>query len=321
LDAGRKQKFISSGFPAAKPEKPVSKASRFARPPLPIFSFYLHGRLGVVGRVNSKLTLKQLAGTVMGWCLPGLSKAVAAGDSRALSGKVGQLIHLAQTQRAARRQAWPELRQRLAGYWKGGEGDKFYDAYPERFEEWFLKSHYPMVEALVEQAGSGPFTRLYEIGCGDGRVLEHMAGRLPQLESLTGLDINPGIIERNRKTFAGNPRLAFAADDAKDWLRKQAQPGSILLTYGGVWEYFTQEELKSLFAHFRREAAPALIGLVEPLGPDFDAAREKTSRPYGLECSFSHPHRHLLEEAGFTIVFDREVQLDHRWKMMVARAD
>lgn len=269
--------------------------------------------------MDMKLKLKQLAGTIAGILQPGLAKAVAAGEPVALSGKTGHWIHLAQTQRAARRQAWPELRQQLAGYWKGGDGDKFYDAYPERFEAWFLKAHYPLVEALVAQASGGPFTRLYEIGCGDGRVLKHMAGLLPQLESLTGLDINPGIIARNRQTFAANPRLAFESADAQDWLLQQAQPGSILLTYGGVWEYFTQEELQKLFAHFRQQAAPALVALVEPLGLDFDASREKTSRPYGLECSFSHPHRHLLEEAGFEVVFDQEVQLDHRWKMIVAR--
>lgn len=270
--------------------------------------------------MNLKLLVKQCLGSVVEICRPELSKAVAAGDTGALSGRLGQLVHLAQTQRAARRKAWPQLRQKLAAYWQGGEGDQFYDAYPQRFEEWFLKFHYPMVEALVAAANHGSFKHLYEVGCGDGRVLEHMAQRLPQLERLTGLDINEGIIQRNRTSFAGNSRLAFESADAQQWLLSQAQPGSILLTYGGVWEYFTQEEMRKIFSHFRTSAAPSLVALVEPLGMDFDPATEKVSRPYGLECSFSHPHRHLLEEAGFEILFNQEVNLDHRWQMIVARA-
>ena len=266
-----------------------------------------------------KQSLKQCLGRIAATLRPSLATAVSEGAPAALKTRLGQWIHLAQTQQAAQEKAWPALRQQLAGYWKGGEGDQFYDAYPERFEQWFLKDHYPLVEALVAQAQILPMTQLVEVGCGDGRVLEHLAQRLPQLASLTGLDINPGIIARNQQSYAAHPRLKFESGDAQAWLLAHLSPNTILLTYGGVWEYFTQAELAQIFTHFRQLGAPSLIALVEPLGADFDVAQETQSRPYGLECSFSHPHRFLLETAGFEIVFDQEVILDHRWKMLIAR--
>jgi SAM-dependent methyltransferase len=266
-----------------------------------------------------KSWIKQQAGMAAATCCPRLARAVAAGDAAALAGRLGRLILHAQTQRAAQRGAWADLRRSLAGYWRSAEGDRFYDAYPQRFEEWFLKAHYPVVETVCRLAGPESFRFLYEIGCGDGRVLNHMAGRLPALKRLTGLDLNPGIIARNRITFAGNTRLAFESVDAQAWLIQHARPGSILMTYGGVLEYFTEADLRTLFAHFGTKLAPALVALVEPLADDFDLQAETSSRPHGAEHSFSHPYLRLLEAAGFEIILAEEVRLEHRWLMLVAR--
>lgn len=59
------------------------------------------------------------------------------------------------------------------------------------------------------------------------------------------------------------------------------------MTYGGVLEYFTQDEVAALFAHVGARMAPSMIVLTEPLADDFEEASE--------------------------------TRIDHRWVMMVAR--
>ncbi|HMP74791.1 MAG TPA: methyltransferase domain-containing protein [Kiritimatiellia bacterium] len=265
-----------------------------------------------------KSVLKEALGRALARCSPALAGAVANGDPHALASRRGRLIRHAQLQQAVRTRNWTGLRRGLTTYWQGTPGDQFYDAYPERFDQWFLQHHYPLVNALCAEAVRGSYTRLYEIGCGNGRVLAHLAEQMPDITQFTGLDVNPSIIERNRATYAALPRLSFACADAAEWLPAHAQSGSILLTYGGVLEYFAPDELQHLFRLWADRFAPSTVALVEPLDPAFDASNETTSRAGGLECSFSHPYRRMLEAAGFTIRFEQEVRIEHRWIMLLA---
>ncbi len=63
-----------------------------------------------------------------------------------------------------------------------------------------------------------------------------------------------------------------------------------------------------------------MIMLVEPIAPDFDLKNETVSRPHGVENSFSHPHRYLLEKAGWKVEFEEVKTMEHRWMMMIASA-
>lgn len=53
------------------------------------------------------------------------------------------------------------------------------------------------------------------------------------MQDFIGVDINPGIIARNKIKVAQNLHLQFLSADASVWLGENAKPGSILLTYGG----------------------------------------------------------------------------------------
>ena len=269
--------------------------------------------------LNLRAIAARSAAHIAEWVRPELARRIAAGDAAAASSRVGQLILRAQARRAARTGDWPALAARLAGYWQSAEGDRFYDAYTDRFARWFQDAHATWVEALCEEIQSGPYARLVEIGCGDGRVLEHLASRLPALESLTGLDLNASIIARNRARYAADARLRFEAGDAAAWLRKHAAPGLAVTAYGGVLEYFPPDTLDALFSDLAARATPALVAFVEPLDDSFDLERDTRSRPGGLECSFSHPYRRMLERAGFEIRFAREARIEHRWLMLIAR--
>lgn len=167
-----------------------------------------------------------------------------------------------------------------------------------------------------DPAAETPLGRLVEIGCGDGRVLDHLAGRLAGVGEFVGLDLNGPIIAEDRVRYADRPRLRFESGDALEWLQANAAPGTILMTYGGVLEYFAPDRLRELFALLPR---PALLALVEPLSPGYDEAREPASRADSVECSFSHPYRRLVQEAGYVLLFERRVELEHRWILLLAR--
>ncbi|MCB1096681.1 MAG: class I SAM-dependent methyltransferase [Verrucomicrobiae bacterium] len=229
-----------------------------------------------------------------------------------------RLVRSGMTRKAAKDGEWDMLRSQLAAYWRGGEGDEFYEAYPNRFDEWFLGAHYCVVEQLRTLCDQYPdtLTELYEIGCGDGKVLMHMNERFPEFHRLVGIDINSKVIERNRSTHK-DPKVDFTDDAALDWLSENGRSGSVLMTYGGVLEYFTQCEVETIFRKVA-SLSPAAIVLVEPVNFNYDLNKESDSRPYGDEHSFSHNHRVLLQRCGFELAHQSECRLDHRWQMLVA---
>ncbi|MDF1657651.1 MAG: class I SAM-dependent methyltransferase [Verrucomicrobiales bacterium] len=267
-----------------------------------------------------KQQLKCLAGSVLHHLAPNLSREVDEGCIDGPQGKLKRLIVDYRTSRAAASGDANSLRKQLAHYWKSARGDEFYDAYPERFEKWFLGDHYPVVEALADQLKKRPeIHRLIEVGCGDGKVLQHLSDRFRQFNTAIGIDLNSNIIERNREVY-DDTSLQFESADLHEFLQSYLGSGILLVSYGGVLEYLTQTELEDLFASFKNLASPVMLMLVEPIALNFDLAQETQSRPHGIENSFSHPHRHLLEAAGWTIQFEEVQELEHRWMLMIASA-
>lgn len=270
-------------------------------------------------RPTNQQKIKQACGDLASRLFPEKRGALARGE-RIPRGMLDRLIHSNLIEEAARKGDQQALRDQLSRYWQGSSGSDFHDRFSDRFENWFLGAHYPVVEALREVAAARPgeLRQLFEVGCGDGRVLRHLSGALPDLTRFTGIDINASIIEKNRETYAGG-KLEFIAGDAAAILAKQFTCGSILMTYGGVLEYFLESELASIF-RMARSQAPAAVALVEPLYDQFDMDLEVHSRAGGREKSFSHPYPRLLRDAGFEVVFRREIQGEFSWIMLVAVA-
>jgi hypothetical protein len=91
------------------------------------------------------------------------------------------------------------------------------------------------------------------------------------------------------------------------------------MSYGGVMEYFLEDELAVMFDMLKKKS-PVAVALVEPIYDNYDLSKDTASRSSGMEHSFSHNHRHLLESAGFEIKYQNESELDFRWMTIVATA-
>lgn len=229
-------------------------------------------------------------------------------------------ILYARTARARVRGDASALQKSLFQFWRADTGDAYFDRYLDRYEKWFLGPHHEIVDQLAKLAGGGDYGRLIEVGCGAGRVLEHCASAMPEVSDFIGVDINSGIIARDRAEYAQNTRLQFLAADASVWLQQTAQPGTILLTYGGVMEYFSAETLSKMFKDMALHH-PAAVALVEPVDPDHDLAKDAASHAFGQENSFSHNYETLLQAAGFEMIFRKTLCFGGiSWVMLLATA-
>lgn len=161
--------------------------------------------------------------------------------------------------------------------------------------------------------------RVCEIGCGTGRVLADLRQQLaPHQLHYIGLDLS----QQQTAINLQNPQLSgieFVCADARTWLPEQLPEGSVILTSGGVFEYFSKADLLSMFSWIRNQADPGILALAEPIPDDMDLDRETESRAWHSERTLGHNYRHLAEEAGLDIVFEQTGQADGmRWLMLVA---
>ena len=138
----------------------------------------------------------------------------------------------------------------------------------------------------------------------------------PQLESLTGLDLSSSkILSNQARDFPS--RVVFECANALNWIPAHSQTHTIFLTIDGVFEYFSEAELKTLFSAIAKRA-PAMIALIEPIPVDYDFDQEQASRPYNEERSLGHHYPSLLSAAGFTVTWQTEVVDDLRWCLITA---
>ncbi len=187
-----------------------------------------------------------------------------------------------------------------------------------RYREMFLPHHSRIVEPLVQAARAADCTALIEIGCGRGDVLRHMAEAMPELTTLTGLDLNAKLLDEAARHTA-DIRVRFEAGNAQAIIRRELLPGTVVMTNGGVYEYWAQAEVLQHFQHIV-SVTRTLIALVEPLNSDHDLIHDASSRPYGSEASLSHNYGALLRLCGCEIVYAENIFTGtQRWQLMVAR--
>jgi len=269
-----------------------------------------------------KSRAKYLVGVVLERMLPSVVEEIEAGNNaHRLAWVKKQIINL-RVKRAANNKNFEQLQSSFKQYWQGKEGGRFYGGFPKRFDEWFMGDHHIFVEELKKiLSDSNKFKALIEIGCGDGQVLNYLSDTLPSIENFVGLDINDEVVAKNQTAYASNTRLAFHSVDAAAWVPENIQAGTVLLTYGGVYEYFSETVLRRIFGKLAREHRPSLVVLTEPVSPNHDMEIDNISRPFGMESSLSHNYRYLLSDSGYQVVFSRELRGDICWNIIIAIAD
>lgn len=267
-----------------------------------------------------KTAIKLWLGGLLEVIAPPITRDLDKGVNSGRFLKAKRWILFARTARAKAADDAEALQRSLFQSWRADTADAYFDRYLDRYQKWFLGPHHEIVDHLSTLSQSGAYSRLVEVGCGLGRVLDHCAAAMPELASFTGVDINPSIIARNRVEFAQNPRLQFLSADASVWLEQNGKPGTILLTYGGVMEYFAAPTLTAMFRGLAKHQ-PAAVALVEPVDPAHDLANDAGSHAFGQENSFSHNHAKLLEAAGFDVVFRKTAEVGGAsWVMILATA-
>jgi len=245
-----------------------------------------------------KKRLAFIAGGLLANIFPSRAAEVEAGKRVNSKTLLDRFIRNGIRAKALRAGDHRKLRDMLRQYWSV-DGTAFADCYGHRFEKEFLAHDAGLFDEVENIASSLPLHRVYEIGCGNGRVLEFIAQRLPQVERLVGIDIDASQIERNATQFEGT-NLSFVAGGALEWLRENAEPQSLVVSNGGVLEYFLEEEVATLFEAARKPGNTA-IALIETLATNHDLDQNPATCPYGPELSFSHNYPRLLREAGFEI--------------------
>lgn len=264
--------------------------------------------------------LKLMIGQVAEIALPGLGREIDEVRNPDRAAKLKQAIVYARLRRAHARGDAAAADSALSAFWKGGEGDRFHGSFAETRFQLFQEQHAVVIDALAEHiaATGAPFTRLVEIGCGDGQVLAECVRRLPTITEAVGIDINAAVIARAATDHADDGRLSFVNADAREWLAANPKAGTVMISNGGVLEYFSPTNVDALYQALIL-ARPAAVVLVEPAAPDHDMNQQSNSFAFGREYSFSHNHRQRLTKAGFTIVFEREAPaIGHRLMLMAA---
>lgn len=269
--------------------------------------------------MSAKETLKLIVGRAAEAAFPSLGREIDEGRNNERAATLKRAIVQSRLHRAQSRGDVAAVEDALSAFWKGAAGDQFFSRYAEDRFGMFREHHAGVIDTLSAEldAFGQRFSRLVEIGSGEGAVLEYCAQRLPSIAQAIGLDINAAVVAEAQARQPAGGKVSFVNTDARDWLAAHPQAGTVLLSNGGVLEYFSQVNFDRLLQALAA-ATPAMIALVEPVAPEHDLARQTDSFTFGRENSFSHNHRHRLQQGGFQVVFEQETSIaGHRGMMMI----
>lgn len=200
-------------------------------------------------------------------------------------------------------------------YWAGDGGTQFAATHGYLFDRLFLAKHCCIVEEIEKLISlyPGKYKHVFEIGCGDGQVINFLSDRLKTIEFFTGVDINHPTILKNNAIYKKD-NLRFVCANAAEWLCQHGKSRSIFVSNGGVLEYFSTTQINALLKTLTTFLKPSAFAIVEPLAKNYNLETETSSRPYGNEWSFSHNYIRLFESHGFVFLYKSEIITEQtRW--------
>lgn len=259
---------------------------------------------------KSKGRLKSLAGGALARLLPGRADGIARDfarpywDGGASGSRAGRLVdslirfHLAH--RGARQDDGRSLESMHQRFWSDQRDVEWFERSSRAFETETLPHLRGPVADLAARLADTALARVCEIGTGDGRFLEYLSQNLAPGAACVGLDLSGERMELNREIYRG---FEFHAGDAAAWIRERGVDGTLYVTNGGVFEYFSQGSLAALLGFIGRTQPHSAVALFfEPVVDDHALDREPGSRlTTAGEYSFSHNYAYLLRRAGFRV--------------------
>ena len=145
------------------------------------------------------------------------------------------------------------------------------------------------------------FDTLVEIGTGNGDVLHYLETNFPKIDKFIGIDLSTEQIKLNKEKYKDNLRLEFVESDAFEWVKKEGHENTIFMTSNGVFEYFTEQQLRE-FIEYTNGLGKVLFVIIEPTEIDHNFEQNPNSMIYGIEKSFSHYYAKIFQDHGFKII-------------------
>ncbi|NDP28508.1 MAG: class I SAM-dependent methyltransferase [Flavobacterium sp.] len=145
------------------------------------------------------------------------------------------------------------------------------------------------------------FDTLVEIGTGNGDVLNYLASNFPEIDKFIGIDLSTEQIKINQEKYKENVRLEFVNSDAFEWVKKEGRKNTIFMTSNGVFEYFTEQQLRE-FIEYTNGLGQVLFVVIEPTVADHNFEQNPNSTIYGVEKSFSHNYAKIFPDYGFELI-------------------
>lgn len=196
---------------------------------------------------------------------------------------------------------YDQLAQLHKIYWSK-RGDDFVKNTQNNLENIHLPAYKSILEVFKYELSntSIKFDKFIEIGTGNGSVLNFLSSYYHDISNFVGIDLSHEQTKTNKINYQNNPKLNFVGGDVLDWIENQPQGNMVFLTFRGVLEYFSQQQLIAFFEKLNG-MGNILFFAIEPSDANYDFNTQTESKVYGVEGSFTHNYLKLFQNAGFSI--------------------
>lgn len=207
-------------------------------------------------------------------------------------------------------------------FWQNESAVEFHHKNQHRFETVSLRYFQDIVLFCKDHVTKkeNTFSSIVEIGTGSGQFLQHLSVQIPSITQMIGLDLSKTQTEQNIVRYQGTS-LTFIDGDAFQWIHQQSIRHTIFFTHNGVLEYFSEKNLLALFSFIAQNKTPALFAIIEPIAENLDFNQTTESQPFGGDFSFSHNYPHLFKTTGWHILYQKEVWLENRSRILLLVAE
>lgn len=220
-----------------------------------------------------------------------------------------RIIRYAILKKVEKQQDYNRLSALHTNYWKN-RGYDFFRTSSDKFVHEFLPNYKFIFDLLKQKLSEDniEYNTLVEIGSGNGKALNYLSQNLSGIKTFIGLDLSEHQVESNNETYKSNNNLKFIAVDGFKWIKEYTRSNTIVVTMGGVLEYFTQQQIKELLTVLKNLEHIQII-TIEPVSNDQKVTDEK-SIIFSPERTFSHNYYYLFQKAGFKIWHYSKKQCD-----------